>query len=373
MEKKKKIEKIKKKKNKKYDLFLSSDSSITSEDEKKINNKKIDEEKYYVPIKDEIINNKYKIINILGKGVYGIVIKVLNLKTNKEEAIKIIRKYDQLEKSGRKEFKILKNLNKTDFLKITNIIRVNEEFTYKGYYCFTMELLENSVREIIKKTKTKPIFDIKKIRILAYKILKSLKHLKMNRLLHLDLKTDNLMMDNKGGVKLMDFNSAYYLEDLPTGELVPLFYRAPEIFLGEKYGFFTDMWSLGCVLYELFIGDFFFKGNSKNEIMERIWNFSGPFSLKYLKKLKNSFLYFDFNNLAFLKDRKNHIMNQSFKVEIKIRDRKQFDLLGLLEKYEKSKNVLKFYDLLKKMLKFDFKKRITVEDALFHDFFKGLN
>ena len=165
MERDKKIEKRKKKIDKKYDLFDSSDSSITSDEENTIKNKKDDEEKYYVPIKDEIINKNYKIINILGKGVYGIVIKVLNLKTKKEEALKIIRKYDQLEKSGRKEFNILKILNKKDPLKITNIVRVKEQFTHKGYYCFTMELLETSIREKIKKKKTRPIYKKKKIKI----------------------------------------------------------------------------------------------------------------------------------------------------------------------------------------------------------------
>ena len=83
--------------------------------------------------------------------------------------------------------------------------------------------------------------------------------------------------------------------------------------------------------------------------------------------------FFNLNNLAFLKSKKNIFDGSEIKIEVKIKERKEINLLNLLNKYDKGVNVNRFFDLLKKMLKFDYKKRITVEDALSHDFFKGLN
>ena len=89
-----------------------------------------------------------------------------------------------------------------------------------------------------------------------------------NWILHRDLKTSNLLMSNRGQVKVADFGMARYFGDPPpkmTQLVVTLWYRAPELLLGaENYGKAVDMWSIGCIFGELLTKEPLLQG--KNEV-----------------------------------------------------------------------------------------------------------
>jgi len=97
--------------------------------------------------------------------------------------------------------------------------------------------------------------------------------------MHRDLKTSNLLYNNQGQLKICDFglgrkylgpNIAY------TPTVVTLWYRAPEVLLGQdKYSFAIDMWSVGCIMVELINRDLLFKGQSEGEQIDLIFRLLG--------------------------------------------------------------------------------------------------
>lgn len=93
-------------------------------------------------------------------------------------------------------------------------------------------------------------------------------YLHSNWILHRDLKTSNILMNNRGQIKIADFGMArYYGDPLPklTQLVVTLWYRAPELLLGaDKYGAGVDVWSLGCIFGELLTKKPLLQG--KNEV-----------------------------------------------------------------------------------------------------------
>jgi negative regulator of PHO system len=91
-------------------------------------------------------------------------------------------------------------------------------------------------------------------------------------ILHRDIKPENILIDSKGQLKLADFGlakKASFLQRRKSNSIVSLWYRAPEIILGsEDYLLGVDMWSLGCILYELITGQPLFPAKDENELLE---------------------------------------------------------------------------------------------------------
>lgn len=106
------------------------------------------------------------------------------------------------------------------------------------------------------------------IKTLLLQLTSAVEHLHSNWILHRDLKTSNILMNNRGQIKIADFGMARYYGDPPpklTQLVVTLWYRGPELLLGaDKYGAEVDMWSVGCVFGELLLKEPLLQG--KNEV-----------------------------------------------------------------------------------------------------------
>lgn len=113
-------------------------------------------------------------------------------------------------------------------------------------------------------------FSPSEIKTLLLQLTSAVEYLHSNWILHRDLKTSNLLMNNRGQMKVADFGMARYYGDPPpklTQLVVTLWYRAPELLLGvEKYGAEIDMWSIGCIFGELLRKEPLLQG--KNEVDE---------------------------------------------------------------------------------------------------------
>lgn len=110
------------------------------------------------------------------------------------------------------------------------------------------------------------------IKTLLLQLISGVDYLHTNWILHRDLKTSNLLLNNRGVLKIADFGMARYYGDPPprmTQLVVTLWYRAPELLLGEeRYGTAIDMWSIGCIFGELLTKEPLLQG--KNEVDELI-------------------------------------------------------------------------------------------------------
>jgi len=91
-------------------------------------------------------------------------------------------------------------------------------------------------------------------------------------IIHCDLKPENILLkeENKSGIKIIDFGSSTFIDEKVYTYIQSRFYRAPEIMLGIPYTTAIDMWSLGCIMAELYIGYPIFPGESENDQMSRI-------------------------------------------------------------------------------------------------------
>ena len=123
-------------------------------------------------------------------------------------------------------------------------------------------------------------FTLPQLKCVFRQILEGVRYLHENKIVHRDLKSANILLNNKGEVKLADFGLARMLSNLQnpryTHRVVTLWYRAPELLLGmTNYSLQIDMWSIGCIFAELATGEVLFKGDSEYRQMEKIYELCG--------------------------------------------------------------------------------------------------
>src|SRR3984957_20042776 len=131
-----------------------------------------------------------------------------------------------------------------------------------------MDFLEHDLKTLLEDM-AEPFLP-SETKTLMLQIVSATEYLHSNWILHRDLKTSNLLMNNRGEIKIADFGMARYTGDPPpklTQLVVTLWYRAPELLLGtENYGSAIDIWSIGCIFGELLTKEPLLQG--KNEVDE---------------------------------------------------------------------------------------------------------
>ncbi|KAK2910683.1 hypothetical protein Q8A73_008398 [Channa argus] len=221
-------------------------------------------------------SGKYQIETILGQGGFGKVVKCMKLDTNEEIAVKIVKNRDDW--VGRREVAILKKLRELDHDK-SNLVKFAEHFMYKGCMCLAFELLDLSIWQFIKKRKFKPLH-LSEIRVITQQMLVAVKALRSIGVVHADIKPDNVMLVNHESqplrIKLIDFGLACPINKLRQCMTVQaICYRAPEVFLGLPLNEAIDMWSLGCVVAYMYIGQNLYVGEFAFEVMQVITQIHG--------------------------------------------------------------------------------------------------
>ena len=132
----------------------------------------------------------------------------------------------------------------------------------------TFEMLSVNLYEFIKMNHFQG-FSLNLIKRFAIQILISLYYLNENNIVHCDLKPENILLRkiNKSGIKIIDFGSGCFENEKIYTYIQSRFYRAPEIVLGIPYQAAIDMWSFGCILYELYVGYPLFPGEDEKDHM----------------------------------------------------------------------------------------------------------
>lgn len=210
---------------------------------------------------DSDYNNFYESFpEIIGHGTFSIVKKCIRLSDKQLFAVKIINK-NRLTKNEllliKNEVYLLKNI-----INHPNIICIIDFFESKKYLRIVLELCQsNDLYDVI--TKYKNNINIKKMNeTVAAKIICSiifaLKYLHNLGIVHRDLKPENILFANNGVIKLTDFGIAYYDQNQNNNINIKMNtkcgtpqYIAPEILINNNYGKEVDLWSLGCILYNL--------------------------------------------------------------------------------------------------------------------------
>ena len=201
--------------------------------------------------------NHYEVLEFLGRGTFGQVVKCWKKGTNEIVAIKILKNHPSYARQGQIEVSILNRLAQESADEY-NFVRAHECFSHKNHTCLVFEMLEQNLYDFLKHNKFSPL-PLKCIRPIVQQVLTALGKLKELGLIHADLKPENLMLVDPTRkpyrVKVIDFGSASHVSKAVCNTyLQSRYYRAPEIILGLPFSEAIDMWSLGCVIAELFLG-----------------------------------------------------------------------------------------------------------------------
>ncbi|MFS7906977.1 putative mitogen-activated protein kinase NTF4 CMGC-MAPK family [Helianthus anomalus] len=295
------------------------------------------------------VTAKYKPpIMPIGKGAYGIVCSALNSETNEHVAIKkIANAFDNKIDAKRtlREIKLLRHMDHENVVAIRDIIPPPERNAFNDVY-IAYELMDTDLHQIIRSNQS---LSEEHCQYFLYQILRGLKYIHSANVLHRDLKPSNLLLNANCDLKICDFGLARVTSetDFMTEYVVTRWYRAPELLLNSSdYTAAIDVWSVGCIFMEL---------------MDRKPLFPGRDHVHQLRLLMELIGTPSEAELGFLNENAKRYIRQ-----LQHYPRQSFN-----EKFPQVHPAA--IDLIEKMLTFDPRQRITVEDALAHPYLTSLH
>uniref|UniRef100_A0A8D3BQU1 dual-specificity kinase n=1 Tax=Scophthalmus maximus TaxID=52904 RepID=A0A8D3BQU1_SCOMX len=312
-----------------------------------------DEHGSYVRVLHDHIGYRFEVLEVIGKGSFGQVLKCLDHKTNELVAIKMIRNKKRFHHQALVELKILDVIKRKDKDNLHNVIHMKEYFYFRNHLCISFELLGVNLYELIKKNNFQG-FSLALIRRFAHALLRCLQMLHREKIIHCDLKPENILLSQRGpgNIKVVDFGSSCYEQQRVYTYIQSRFYRSPEVILGHPYSMAIDMWSLGCILAELYTGYPLFPGESEVEQIACIMEVLGMPPNDFVQSASRRRLFFD------SKGNPRNITNSKGKK----RRPNSKELPAAL----KSNDAL-FLDFIKGCLTWDPTKRMTPDEGLQHE------
>ncbi|EAS02804.2 Serine/Threonine kinase domain protein (macronuclear) [Tetrahymena thermophila SB210] len=295
---------------------------------------------------------RYEIKEFLGKGSFGQVLKVFDHKRKEYAALKVIRNKQKFHEQALIELNILHYIKEKDYDNQTNIVKIRDFVIFRNHVCLVFELLSINLYDLLRNNKFQGL-SLELIRRFAIQLLNAISFLKENRIIHCDLKPENVLLKqpNKSGIKIADFGSSCFDDQVMYTYIQSRYYRSPEVILGIPYGTEIDMWSFGCIIAELFLGYPIFPGEDENEQMGYIMELLGAPDSEFLKKCSRKKYFFDQN------DQPLQIPNSRGKIRMP-NSKNWKSVIGCTDD--------NFIDFIKKCLVWEPSQRLTPRDALLH-------
>lgn len=298
----------------------------------------------------------YERLEQVGEGTYGQVYKGRSKDDGSIVALKKIRMTKDQEKDGfpitaLREIKILKVLKHDNIINLKEIVTSvpSEHNKGKGSIFMVFEFMDHDLAGLMENPV--PKFTVPQIKCYFQQLLQGLHFCHQNRVLHRDIKGANILLSNRGEVKLADFGLARPFDDQTreyTNRCITLWYRPPELLLGTKqYGPAVDLWSVGCVFFELLGRKALLPGRDEQDQFNKICELCGTPTAETWPDAERLPMYKRFVTEA-AKQPQPRVLTEKLRRVIA-------DPLAV--------------DLLDKLLTLDPKQRISCKDALDHDYF----
>lgn len=258
-----------------------------------------DERGDYLVIEGDHLCYRYEVMGVLGKGSFGQVVHCRDHKTGGSVAVKIIRNKKRFHAQALVEVKILQQIVDWDPEDKHHMVKMTDHFYFRGHLCIVTELLSINLYELIKANQFNG-FSTVLIRRFTTQMLSSLILMRSHRIVHCDLKPENILLrhPSKSGIKVIDFGSSCHESEKVYTYIQSRFYRSPEVILGMNYAMAIDMWSLGCILAELYTGYPIFPGENEHEQLACIMEVLGVPDSYIVQKASRRKLFFDATGAA---------------------------------------------------------------------------
>jgi dual specificity tyrosine-phosphorylation-regulated kinase 2/3/4 len=247
---------------------------------------------------------------------------------------------------------------KQDPHKKHSVVNFDQSFYFRGHLCISTDLLGMNLYEFIKAHDFRG-FSLKLIRRFTKQLLQCLMLLQHHKVIHCDLKPENILLAHPvhSEIKVIDFGSSCFENEKVYTYIQSRFYRSPEVILGMSYGMPIDMWSVGCILAELFTGYPIFPGENEQEQLACIMEVFGPPEKHLIEKSSRKKLFFDSMGKPRL----------TVSSKGKRRRPSSKDLRQVLRCDDEA-----FLDFITKCLKWDPTRRMTPQEATKHEFITGI-
>ncbi|KAG9149979.1 hypothetical protein Leryth_010042 [Lithospermum erythrorhizon] len=297
--------------------------------------------------------NRYKILEVIGKGSYGVVCAAIDTHTGEKVAIKKVTNiFEHISDAIRilREVKLLRLLRHPDIVDIKRIMMPPSRREFKDIYV-VFELMESDLHQVIKANDD---LTHEHHRFFLYQMLRALKYMHTANVYHRDLKPKNILANANCKLKICDFGLARVaFNDTPTtifwtDYVATRWYRAPEL-CGSFFSKYTpaiDIWGTGCIFAEVLTGRPLFPGKSVVHQLELITDLLGTPSAETISGVRNEKAR---KYLTDMRKKKPVVFSEKFR---------NVDPSALR--------------LLQRLLAFDPKDRPTAEQALADPYFKGL-
>ncbi|KAG5922952.1 hypothetical protein E4U42_005121 [Claviceps africana] len=224
----------------------------------------------------------YDKLNDIEEGTYGWVARGVQRSTGKVVALKRLKLEPAdpsgLPVTGLREIQILQDCNHRNVVGLEEVVIGDDVARLDNSVFLVLEFVEHDLKGILEDM-PEPFLS-SEIKRLLLQLTAGVSYLHENWILHRDLKTSNLLLNNRGLLKIADFGMARYVGDPPPPKLtqlvVTLWYRAPELLLGATtYDTAVDMWSVGCVFGELITREPLLQGTNEVDQMSKIFALCG--------------------------------------------------------------------------------------------------
>lgn len=312
------------------------------------------------------IQEYFEFISNIGSGSYGTVYKVRSRKNGKIYAlkqIKISRQNEGFPKAALREICTLQAIKETGKVDsdlfpngMTNHIKLHDVLTcgQEPKVYLVLDYCEFDLHALIHSSKAKP-FSIFQVKCYMRQMIIGLHRIHCAKIVHRDLKPANILVKINNKIKIGDFGLARNWNDSRdrpmTSKVITLWYRPPELLLGQShYGPEVDVWSLGCIFFEMMTQKTLFKGENEMEQLKAIFQLLGPPNDNNWPKWK------DLPNAAFF----------SNQIKQKYSSFDEFLEENLLQEFKSAKR------LLIGMLQLNPESRMTLQNAFLDPFFDSM-
>lgn len=228
--------------------------------------------------------SNYEELGLIGTGAYGTVYKAKDLANNGQivalKKVRIPLTEDGLPMSTLREISLLKQLERYEHPNIVRLLDVCHgrrlEHEQQLVLWLVFEHVDMDMSTYLERCPS-PGLGPDRIKDLMFQMLSGVDFLHCNRVIHRDLKPQNVLVTQEGKVKLADFGLARIYDShlLLTSVVVTLWYRSPEVLLHANYATPVDIWSCGCIFAELFRRKPLFSGQSESEQLREIFKVIG--------------------------------------------------------------------------------------------------